>query len=105
MLLTTEPEIYSHTVAAALAKTRRVLKAGGYELGKVTGRYSDYGSTQRIVPGWNVHRIGVSKTVALVCRGWTRSIGSAADFPSVLSLLRSKNLPFDDRGWLECKHY
>ncbi len=94
----------AHSVAigvpSALRKVRKVLRQAGFPLGKVIGRYLPFGPAQKIVPGWNAHRVGASDTIALLYR--SPDYRSKADKGPVLDLLRANDMPFDDRGWLDC---
>lgn len=96
---------YDGAVRSALARVRRELKAAGISLGRVEGRYHAFGPAQKIVPGWNVARVGMSSTVALHFLSRThKKADEAPPLVEVVALLRTKGLPFDERGWMTCRY-
>lgn len=87
-----EAPYFQGTVRSALAKARRVLKASGLPLGKIEGRYATFGKSQRITPGWRVHRVGVSNHVSLYWLGATHDRKRPSAVP-VIELLAAAGLP------------
>lgn len=99
--------IYPGQVSSALKRVRKILRDAGYSLGKVTGPYSPFGNTQTSHEGPNASRVGCSRWISL---HWTHSSPYCRKkrsqwMPEILALLREAGLPFDDKGWLECKYY
>ncbi|HZN48396.1 MAG TPA: hypothetical protein VFB71_12285 [Ramlibacter sp.] len=93
---TTTPT-YPGTVRSALTRTRRELKAAGFSLGKIVGRYPN----QHVVSGWNAKQVGCSNTIRVIY--WNDSPGDVHDTPAtVVPMLRARGLPFDDSGWMKC---
>jgi hypothetical protein len=103
---------YEGSVRSALARIRRELKRAGYEMGRTEGRYHPFASTQKVYPGMTAHRVGVSRWIAV---DYSRpyDVYESAEAKAerhrfekeAFEFLRSKGLPLDERGWLECLYY
>lgn len=92
---------YMGSYQSALARSRRILKAAGFPIRKVTGRYHPFvQGTQKITHGVNVFRIGCSDTIAIITYGaeWEGAEAQA----KIVEALRGGGMPFDDKGNLYC---
>jgi len=100
-----ESGTYPHSYTSALRRARRAMKAAGLPMGKIVGRYSPFGSSQTVIPGWYVSRLGCSETIALGCweQKGTREERHAAKL-AVIRLLRAAGLPFNAVGHLDCSY-
>jgi len=102
---------FQGTVKSALQRIRKELKAAGYDLGRTEGRYHPFGPEQKIIPGMTAHRIGCSRSIAIDyhSRIWTESDADKVERHRIeheaWDMLRSKGLPIDQRGWMECLYY
>lgn len=96
---------YDGEYTSALARCRRVLKKAGLPLYKCEGRYEPFGAEQKRTPGVWVGRVGVSSSIAIhAWLGRYPAEGAVRELEArALTVLREAGLPFDDRGWLECR--
>ena len=92
--------IYPYSTNAALAAIRRVLKAGGYEIGKITGRYPN----NVVIAGWNACRAGCSSSVFLIRHGFGKTCDQHPEFPELVERIRARGIPLDNRGWVKCRY-
>jgi hypothetical protein len=82
---------------------------------KTTGRYAPYaGNTKVSTEGYEVSKVGCSKTVSVSYYGayeGGRSLPSlekgvaSAKVAEAIEYLRSLGYRVDDRGWVECDNY
>jgi|SRR5215469_5846178 len=95
-------------------RIRKLFAAKGWPLRKVTGRYAPFvGNTQCANEGFEVHKIGCSKSIAISYVGG-RDNGRYIDVPKearcareaeAWAYLRSLGYRVDEKGWIECDSY
>lgn len=100
-------------------RIRTILRRCGFMVSRTSGVYSCFGGgTKRSTAGFEIHKVGVSKWVAI---GWTaghadgqsmhasrrsaRGDERRANEAIVRAYLRSLGYPIDVRGWIECVGY
>ena len=95
------------------ARVRKILAAQGWPLSKSTGQYSVFGGgTKRITEGYRVHRVGVSRYVAVTYNeGYANGRGrnlprgvALAKAQEAWTCLRSLGYRVNDVGWIECDY-
>lgn len=96
---------YPGEYRSGIARAKKILLKAGFEWSRTTGHYSPFASTQHISDGVKVTRVGVSGsiTIHVHMRHWKREEAFALKRRAI-EALRAGGLPFDDRGWLECKN-
>ena len=98
--------MYEGTYQAAIARAKRTLIKASFEWSVTRGRYHPFANTQTTTQGVRVTRVGCSSTIALHAWGYTyepREVSQALETKAI-ETLRAAGLPFDDRGYLECRY-
>lgn len=93
---------YEGSVKSALSRARKILRAAGFPMGKVVGRYHPFMRTQTIEEGITVHRVGCSRNVAV--GAYTTSHMRHPREREAIETLRNAGMPFDEKGWLACSY-
>ena len=90
-------QYYKGLYTSAIARAKRVLMAADIPWSTYTGRYPNHS----VSPGIKVARVGCSDKVCIHACG--RVPGPRELERQAVEVLRAAGLPFDDRGWLECR--
>lgn len=94
-------------------RIRQILKAAGYPLHKASGRYSPFGGTKTATEGYDVTKVGCSKSVSVsYSPAYAEGRSSAlpketrrAALADARKLLTDLGYRIDERGWIECDNY
>jgi hypothetical protein len=97
----------------ACAQIRKILKAQGWPMYKISGRYSAYGAPQDRTEGYQVSKVGCSRKVVVRYAHNPNLMFNPAEEraerterdAAAITLLRGLGYAVDDRGYIECAGY